>query len=308
LDSFTFKVNDGIVDSATATVSITITPVNDPPVANAQAVTTTEDSPRAITLSGNDIDGGALTYSVVAAPTHGTLAGTAPNLTYTPASNYNGLDSFTFKVNDGIVDSATATVSITITPVNDPPVANPQSVTTARNTAKAITLTGSDVDGDSLTFIVVTQPANGTLAGTAPNLTYTPATNYSGADSFTFKVRDGNVDSNVATVTITVQPPVNQAPTADAGPDKTIVYPSTVVLTGKVTDDGLGPGSLTYSWSKVSGPGAVGFTPTNGSTTSGALFTTRVTFTKTGSYTLRLTGSDGALSSTDDVIVSVRKK
>jgi hypothetical protein len=81
-----------------------------------------------------------------------------------------------------------------------------------------------------------------------------------------------------------------------------------VVLTGKVTDDGLPSGSLTYGWSKVSGPGAVGFTPTNGSTTSGTPFTTTVTFTKTGSYTLRLTGSDGALLSTDDVIVSVRKK
>ena len=72
-----------------------------------------------------------------APPAHGTLSGTAPNLTYTPAANYNGADSFTFKVNDGTVDSAAATVSITVTAVNDAPVADAQSVTTAEDTATA---------------------------------------------------------------------------------------------------------------------------------------------------------------------------
>ena len=96
------------------------------------------------------MDGNPLTYSVVTQPGHGSLSGTAPNLTYTPAANYNGADSFTFKVNDGSVDSAPATVSITVTPVNDAPVANAQSVSTAQDTPVAITLTGSDVDGDRL--------------------------------------------------------------------------------------------------------------------------------------------------------------
>ncbi len=94
-------------------------------------------------------------------PAKGVLSGTAPNLTYTPTSNLNGPDSFTFKVNDGTVDSPAATVSITITPVNDLPVANAQSVTTDEDTAKAITLTGTDVDGDSLTYTVLTQPDPG---------------------------------------------------------------------------------------------------------------------------------------------------
>jgi VCBS repeat-containing protein len=308
-DSFAFKVNDGKVDSAPATVSITITAaVNHAPVADPQSVTTAEDTARAITLTASDADNDPLTYTVVTGPGHGTLGGTAPNLTYTPAANYNGTDSFAFKVNDGKVDSAPATVLITITPVNDLPVANPQSVTTAQNAPVAITLTASDVDGNPLTYSLVTVPANGTLSGTAPNLTYTPVSNYSGADSFTFKVNDGTADSNVATITITVQAPVNQAPTVNAGSDQVIVYPNAAVLTGNVTDDGLPSGSLSYTWSKVSGPGAVGFTPTNGSTTSGTPFTATVTFTKAGSYTLRLTGRDGALSSTDDVIVNVRKK
>ena len=88
---------------------------NTAPVANAQSVTTNEDTAKAITLTGSDADGDPLTYSVVTQPAHGTLSGTAPNLTYTPAANYNGADSFTFKVNDGTVDSAAATVSITVT-------------------------------------------------------------------------------------------------------------------------------------------------------------------------------------------------
>src|SRR5207253_8129484 len=98
------------------------------------------------------------TYSVVAGPTHGALSGTAPNLTYTPAANYNGADSFTFKANDGTVDSSAATVSITITAVNDAPVANDQAVTTNEDTAKAIVLTASDVDGDPLTYRIGAGP------------------------------------------------------------------------------------------------------------------------------------------------------
>jgi VCBS repeat-containing protein len=212
-DSFTFKVNDGTVDSNVATVTITVTAVNDAPVANSQSVTTAEDTAKAITLTATDVEGSPLTWTVVTPPAHGTLTGTAPALTYTPALNYNGADSFTFKVNDGTVDSNVATVTITVTAVNYAPVANSQSITTAEDTAKAITLTATDVDGDPLTWTVVTPPAHGTLTGTAPALTYTPALNYNGADSFTFKVNDGTVDSNVATVTITVTP-VNDAPIA----------------------------------------------------------------------------------------------
>src|SRR4029077_11274271 len=125
-------------------------------------------------------------------------------LTYTPASLYSGSDSFTFKVNDSIVDSNVATVSITVTHVNHAPVATAQSVTTLEDTAKAITLSATDLDNDPLTYSVVVAPAHGTLSGTAPNLTYTPAALYSGSDSFTFKANDGIVDSNIATVSITV--------------------------------------------------------------------------------------------------------
>jgi len=203
-DSFTFKANDGIADSAVATVSITVTAVNDNPVANAQSVSVLEDGYVAITLTGSDIDGNPLTYIVVAGPSNGGLTGTAPNLIYTPNANYNGSDSFAFRVNDGYVSSSATTVSITVTAVNDTPAATAQSVSVSHNTATAITLAGSDVEGSALTYTVVTNPTNGSLTGTAPSLTYTPNSGYSGSDSFTFRVNDGTADSAAATVTLTV--------------------------------------------------------------------------------------------------------
>ncbi len=205
-DSFSFTVNDGALDSAPASVSITVTSVNDLPVANPQSLATNEDTALAITLTGSDLEGSALSFSIASAPAHGSLSGTAPNLTYTPAANYSGADSFTFTANDGQASSAPAVVDLTIAAVNDAPLANPQAVTTAQDTAKAITLSGSDVEGSALSYTVVNSPANGVLTGTAPSLTYTPNAGYSGADSFTFKVNDGEFDSAPATVSITVNP------------------------------------------------------------------------------------------------------
>ena len=158
-----------------------------------QSVTTAEDTAAAITLTGRDLDGDALTFSVVTGPANGTLSGVAPNLTYTPSADFNGSDSFTFVSNDGLLNSIAATVSITVTAGNDAPVADDQAVTTAEDTAAAITLTGSDLDGDSLTFSVVSGPANGTLSGVAPALTYTPNADFNGSDSFTFISNDGLV-------------------------------------------------------------------------------------------------------------------
>jgi autotransporter-associated beta strand protein len=189
---------------AAGTGTLTVTLINNVPVATAQSVSTPEDTTKAITLTGTDAEGSALTYTIVTAPTSGTLSGTVPNLTYIPAPNFSGAASFTFKVNDGRDDSAIATVSITVTAVNDAPVAIGDSVSTPVNTARAITLVGTDVDGNSLTYTIVTPPVSGTLSGTAPNVIYTPSTNFTGAVSFTFNVNDGTADSPAAMVSITV--------------------------------------------------------------------------------------------------------
>jgi hypothetical protein len=221
-------VNDGTADSAAATVSISVSSINDAPTANGQSVTTNEDSSVTITLAGSDADGDSLTYIVVTAPGHGSLTGTGATLTYTPSAIYNGADSFTFKVNDGTADSAPATVSISVSPVNDVPTAAGQSVITDEDSAVGVTLSGADVENSPLTYTIVAGPCHGTLTGTGANLTYTPTANYNGADSFTFKVNDGTADSAPATISITVRA-VNDAPVAN--PDAaTVLHGRTVSI------------------------------------------------------------------------------
>src|SRR5262249_46476971 len=127
------------------------------------------------------------------------------NLTYRPQSNYSGQDGFTFKVNDGKVDSVIAAISITVTPVNDPPLAQSQSVMTLVNVSARILLSGSDAEGSPLTYVITASPVHGTLSGQMPDLTYTPQRNYMGSDSFRFQVNDGQADSPAATVSITVK-------------------------------------------------------------------------------------------------------
>jgi hypothetical protein len=203
-DSFTYVANDGMFDSLAATVSITVTGANDPPTADDKLITTSEDSSVEITLTGSDPDGDPLTFSVVSGPDNGTLNGSAPNHTYIPAADFNGSDSFTYISNDGKADSSPATVSITVTGVNDMPVAHNKSVTTDQDTSVNFTVTASDPDGDPLTFALVNPPTNGELSGDETNLTYIPNGGFHGTDSFTFAVNDGTVDSLPATVTITV--------------------------------------------------------------------------------------------------------
>ena len=212
-DGFTFKATDALVSSNVATVSITVRPVNDAPVADDQAVATDEDTPLPIVLAASDIDGDVLVYAILTPPQHGTLTGAGASVTYTPAADYNGPDSFTFKVSDGSIDSNTATVAITVRPVNDAPVAQDQSLVVYEDSRLPILLTGSDVDGDTLTYAIVMPPAHGILTGTPPRLTYSPAADYNGPDSFTFTVHDGNLLSNVATIHILVRP-LNDAPDA----------------------------------------------------------------------------------------------
>jgi hypothetical protein len=177
---------------------------NTAPLADDQAVSTGEDSAVGITLTATDADGDPLTYAVVDLPAHAVLSGTAPHLTYTPDADYHGPDSFTFRANDGLAYSNIATVSITVNSVNDAPLAEDQTVSAFQDRAVAFTLTASDVDGDPLTYTVVSSPTHGTLSGTPPGLIYTPPPGYLGTDGFTFQANDGLADSNTATVTITV--------------------------------------------------------------------------------------------------------
>src|SRR5205807_291113 len=130
--------------------------------------------------------------------------------TYAPAANYNGADSFTYKANDGAADSNTATVSLTVTAVKIGRASGRDSYTTAEDTPLTVSAPGvlgndSDIDSPSLTAVLVSGPAHGTLMLSANgSFTYAPAANFNGADSFTYKANDGLLDSNTATVSLTV--------------------------------------------------------------------------------------------------------
>jgi uncharacterized protein YqcC (DUF446 family) len=186
---------------------------NDIPFAESQSVTTDEDVPVEITLTAVDYYGDPLVYMIVDGPMHGELTGEAPELIYTPDADYYGSDSFTFQANDGTSDSNLATVNISVSPVNDPPVAYDQTVETDEGVPVEITLEAYDVDGDPLTWAIVSFPSNGTITTPSglPDLVYTPFEGFSGIDSFKFNVSDGELVSNTATVTIIVRdttPPV----------------------------------------------------------------------------------------------------
>ena len=288
-DSFTFTVNDGTATSSAATVSITVSAVNDTPSATAQAVSTNEDTAKAITLAGTDVDSGdTLTFAIGTSPAHGTLSGLNTStgaVTYTPSSNYNGSDSFTFTVNDGTVTSSAATVTITVSAVNDTPSATAQAVSTNEDTAKAITLAGTDVDsGDTLTFAIGTSPSHGALSGLNTStgaVTYTPSSNYNGSDSFTFTVNDGTATSSAATVTITITA-VNDAPTISGTP--TGATNGSAYSWTPTSDDVEGD---TKSFSITSGSLPPGLT-INAST--GAISGTP---SATGTYSFTITVSDG---------------
>jgi VCBS repeat-containing protein len=203
-------------------VTITVTPVNDAPVANAQSVTTPEDTAKAITLTATDVDGDTLTYAIVAAPTNGTISAfnvATGGLTYKPNTNFNGVDHFTFVANDGTVNSSAAVVTITVTPVNDAPVAANDAYGLTKNTTLSVTAPGillndTDVDGDTLTASVVSSTTHGTLnLNSNGSFNYRPGSNYFGSDSFTYRASDGIATSGLATVTLTITN-INYAPVA----------------------------------------------------------------------------------------------
>ncbi len=209
---------------------------NNPPATDNQFVTTAEDVQAEIVLNAVSPSlTPSFTYTIVSQPANGVLSGSGPAFMYTPAQNFHGADSFTFRVNDGTNNSNTSTVNITVTEVNDAPSAISQVVSTNSNTPVSITLAGNDVETatENLVFEIAVAPAHGSLSGTGANLTYTPDSNYSGPDSFEFVVRDTGEGSSpeltsvAATVSITVNDtvaPVINAPenvTVNTGPDAT---------------------------------------------------------------------------------------
>ncbi|MCU7918813.1 MAG: tandem-95 repeat protein [Candidatus Thiodiazotropha sp. (ex Epidulcina cf. delphinae)] len=217
-DSFTFKVNDGELDSNTATVSVVIIPVNNPPSANSVQLNTDENTAASGTLTGSDPDGDTVAYIIKTNPVNGSVVLSSAStgaFTYTPAADFSGTDEFTFAISDGSVESSPAVVRITIAPVNDSPAAIADTATTLEDTTVTIAVLANDtdVDGDSLSLASVGQADHGAVSISGNSATYTPASNYSGSDSFTYTVDDGQGGTDRGSVTLTVSA-VNDLPVA----------------------------------------------------------------------------------------------
>jgi hypothetical protein len=211
-DRFTYTIDDGRGGSATANVTVTVGAApNQPPVAIDDAATTISGTPVSIDVLANDSDpdGDPLTIQSVGAPRLGTVAISGGAIVYTPAAGAVGTDAFTYTINDGRGGTATANVTVTITPPpNNPPIAVDDAATTAFATPVTIDVLAndSDPDGDALTIVSVTQPAGGIATIENGRITYAPSRAFSGLDTFTYTISDGHGHSSSATVTVDVLP------------------------------------------------------------------------------------------------------
>ena len=209
-DRFTYSIDDGRGGTATAAVTITIAPpVNQPPQAFDDTAATVTDQPVDIAVlnNDNDPDGDPLTISGVTAPANGTATINGTLITYTPALRFAGTDTFNYTISDGRGGTSTATVTVTVAPpANQPPIAANDSATT--NVSQAVTVdvlaNDTDPDGDALTVISVTQPANGIVKIVDNQVVYLPARGFLGFDSFTYTISDGRGGKSTATVGIFV--------------------------------------------------------------------------------------------------------
>jgi len=184
------------------------------PIAVSQTIETDEDSSIEITLSGYDVNGNSIYFTIVTLPSNGILTGEIPNVTYIPNLNFNGEDSFEFMVSTSLYDSEPASVTMNILPVNDFPVVYDVQSTLIENESASINLQGFDIDGDELSFNIVTPSINGSVEIIDGIAIYIPIENYFGIDSFTYTAYDGEYTSNISIVLITILG-VNSLPEID---------------------------------------------------------------------------------------------
>jgi hypothetical protein len=261
-DSFMYQVCDTDNLCDTATVTIEVAPVNDPPVAVDDSASTDEDIPVDIDAVANDSDVDdnldPSTATVVIDPSNGTVTNNGDGtFTYTPDPNFFGTDSFEYEVCDTDNLCDTATVTVEVIQVKHPPVANDDSATTPEDTPVEINATDNDSDVDNnldpSTATVMGDPSNGTVTNNGDGtFTYTPNENFSGTDSFVYQVCDTDELCDTATVNIDVTP-VNDPPVAN---DDTTTTPEDTPVDINATDNdtdvdnNLNPSSATV----VSGP------------------------------------------------------
>ncbi len=290
-DTITYTISDGNGGFSTATVTVTVNPVNDAPVAVNDNATTSEDTPVTIGVLGNDsdVDGDPLTVTAATSPNGTVVINPDGTITFTPAPNFNGPTTITYTISDGNGATTTATVAVTVSAVNDAPVANPSSATTPEDTPVTVPVLANDtdVDGDPLTVTAASAP-NGTVTINANGtVTYTPNANFNGTDTITYTISDGKGGISTSTVTVTVSA-VNDAPVATPIAPQRNNDANTVNLpvAGNFSDTDGNP--LTFT--------ATGLPPSLSISAAGVITGTidrAASQTNNGVYTVTVTANDG---------------
>ena len=206
----TYTVSDGTLTDETGTLTVTVTPVNDAPVAVADIATVSEDAATtSIDVIANDTDvdlGDTLTLTAVSTSGTGTVSINSDEFSvdYTPSADFNGTEVVTYTVSDGTLTDETGTLTVTVTSVNDAPEAFDDTFTLEQGNTQVITLSAIDIDEDELVYSIVSDPNHGTISIDGDQATYIADDSYSGSDSFTFIAFDGELNSNEAIVSIDV--------------------------------------------------------------------------------------------------------
>jgi VCBS repeat-containing protein len=293
-ETITFRATDpgGLWDEDPAT--FTVTPVNDPPVANPDSYSTNENTPLTIPapgVLGNDFDveGDSLTAEKVSDPTHGAVVlNSDGGFTYTPDENYYGDDTFTYKAYDGAAYSNVASVTISVLSQNQPPVATDDTATVPFDSANNkidVLANDEDPDGDTLIITSVSGASHGTTSTDGAFVYYTPTAGYSGADSFTYTIDDNHGGTDTGTVSITVQP--NGAPQKPERPTGPTSGNSNVEYTFNTTTTDPNNHQIYYQWDWGDGTTSEWFGPYG----SGELSQAKHSWGK-GSYSIKVKAKD----------------
>ena len=217
VETFTYTVSDGAGGFSTATVTVNVAPTPDAPVANPDAATTNEDVAINIDVLGNDTDADNDTLSVTSAVSPNGTVSVATNgeLIFTPAPDFNGTATIVYNISDGNGGSDTATVTVTVVPVNDPPTASGQVLSTPEDTALVIDplINANDIDGDTLSVTNLTSSSGTVTLNPDGSVSFEPEADFTGPVTITYDVDDGNGGSVPVTIVVNVTP-VNDAPVA----------------------------------------------------------------------------------------------
>jgi len=291
-DSFVVIIDDGQGGTTTSTVNLVVTPVNDAPEASDLHLVTPEDTPIDGQISASDVDGDSLGFTLLTPPTNGSLVldPVTGQFTYTPNQDYNGSDSFVVTVDDGHGGTTTSTVTIGVLPVNDAPVTSNIHLTTPEDTPVSSQVVATDVDGDTLSYLISSQPAHGSVSlnPATGQFTYTPNASYNGGDSFVVTVSDGNGGTTTSIVTIGVLP-VNDAPVAA---NLNLTTPMETPVSGQVS--AFDPDGDTLTFTLVSGPanGSVNLNPATGA----FVFTPDTGFSGSTSFVVSVSDGNGGVA------------